>query len=75
MASHSRILAWRTPRTDGRTEEPGGCSPWGHRECDMSEHRQTFSSYKYFEVIHSIFRLFIMLVVWVMCGVIYSFCF
>ena len=41
----------------------------------MSEHRQTFSSYKYFEVIHSIFRLFIMLVVWVMCGVIYSFCF
>ena len=71
MATHSRILAWRTPRT----EEPGGCSPWGHRECDMSEHRQTLSSYKYFEVIHSIFRLFMMPVLWVMCGVIYSFCF
>ena len=27
MATHSSIRAWRTPWT----EEPGGCSPWGHR--------------------------------------------
>ena len=28
MAIHSRILAWRIPRT----EEPAGYSPWGHKE-------------------------------------------
>ena len=33
MAPHSRILAWRIPRT----EEPGGCSPWGFREPDTPE--------------------------------------
>ena len=34
MATHSSILAWRTPWT----EEPGGrYSPWGHKESDMSE--------------------------------------
>ena len=33
MAPHSRILAWRIPRT----EEPGGCSPWGFRESDTPE--------------------------------------
>ena len=27
MATHSSILAWRVPWT----EEPVGCSPWGHR--------------------------------------------
>jgi len=27
MATHSRILAWRIPRT----EEPAGYSSWGHR--------------------------------------------
>ena len=43
-----------------RTEEPGGCSLWGHRECDMSEHRQTLSSHKFLEVIHRIFRLLMM---------------
>ena len=32
-AAHSSILAWRIPWT----EEPGGCSPWGHRESDMTE--------------------------------------
>ena len=54
--TQSRILAWSIPWT----EEPGGCSLWGHRECDMSEHRQTLSSHKYLEVIYSIFRLFMM---------------
>ena len=29
MATHSSILAWRIPRA--------GCSPWGHRESDMTE--------------------------------------
>ena len=31
--THSSILAWRVPWT----EEPGGCSPWGHTELEMTE--------------------------------------
>ena len=35
MATHSRILAWRIPWTEG----PGGLySPWGRRESDTTEH-------------------------------------
>ena len=43
MATHSSILAWRIPRT----EEPGGCSPWGPKGSDrtdkqaMGEERET----------------------------------
>ena len=33
MATHSSILAWRTPWT----EEPGGYNPWGHKESDTTE--------------------------------------
>ena len=33
MATHSSFLAWRTPWT----EEPAGCSPWGHRESHTTE--------------------------------------
>ena len=33
MATHSSILAWEIPWT----EEPGGYSPWGHKESDMTE--------------------------------------
>ena len=33
MASHSSILAWRIPWT----EEPGGLSPWGHKESNRTE--------------------------------------
>ena len=34
MATHPSILAWRVPST----EEPGGlCSPWDHKELDMTE--------------------------------------
>ena len=33
MATHSSILAWKIPQT----EEPGGLSPWGHKESDMTE--------------------------------------
>ena len=33
MATHSSILAWRIPWT----EEPGGYSPWGHKELDMTK--------------------------------------
>ena len=33
MATHSSILAWRTPWT----EEPGGYSPRGHKESDTTE--------------------------------------
>ena len=34
MATHSSILAWRIPWT----EEPGGYSPWSHKESDLTEH-------------------------------------
>ena len=33
MATHSSILAWRTPRTD----KPGGYSPKGSKESDTTE--------------------------------------
>ena len=36
MATHCSILAWRVPWT----EEPGGYSPWGHKESDMTKHRK-----------------------------------
>ena len=32
MTPHSRTLAWKIPWM----EEPGGCSPWGHKESDMT---------------------------------------
>ena len=34
MATHSSILAWKTPRT----EEPVGLQPMGHQESDTTEH-------------------------------------
>ena len=37
MATHSSILAWRIPWT----EEPGGYSPWGHKESDVTEQLST----------------------------------
>ena len=33
MATHSSILAWSVPWI----EEPGGLSPWGRKELDMTE--------------------------------------
>ena len=33
MATHSSIFAWEIPWT----EEPGGYSPWGCKELDMTE--------------------------------------
>ena len=33
VATHSSILAWRIPWA----EEPGGHSPWRHKELDMTE--------------------------------------
>ena len=36
MATHSSILAWRTPQT----EEPGGLQPTGHKESDTTEATQ-----------------------------------
>ena len=32
-ATHSSIFAWGIPWT----EEPGGYSPWGHKELDVTE--------------------------------------
>ena len=37
MAIHSSILLWRIPWT----EKPGGYSPWGHKEMDMTEQLNT----------------------------------
>ena len=37
MATHPSILAWRIPGT----EDPGGCSPWGHKELDTTEQLST----------------------------------
>ena len=37
MAAHSSALAWEIPRT----EEPGGCSPWGGKELDTTERLST----------------------------------
>ena len=34
MATHSSILAGKIPWT----EEPGGLTPWGHKESDTGEH-------------------------------------
>ena len=39
MATHSSLLAWRIPRT----EESGGCGPWGHKELDITEHTHMVS--------------------------------
>ena len=33
IATRSSILHWRIPWT----EEPGGYSPWGHKESDTTE--------------------------------------
>ena len=33
LATHSSILAWRSPWT----EEPGGLGPWGCKELDTTE--------------------------------------
>ena len=37
IATHSSILAWRMPWT----EDPGGYSPWGHKELDTTEQLRT----------------------------------
>ena len=39
MATQSSILAWRIPWT----EEPGGFSPWGHKEVDTTEGLDTLA--------------------------------
>ena len=40
MAAHSSTLAWEMPWT----EEPGGYSPWGRTELDVTEHTHTSDS-------------------------------
>ena len=42
MATHSSVLAWRIPWM----EEPGGLSPWGHKELDRAE-QPTYILYLY----------------------------
>ena len=42
MATHSSILAWKTPWA----EEPDRYSPWGHKESDMTE-RLRFLSFPF----------------------------
>ena len=44
VATHSSILTWRIPWT----EEPVGCSPWGHKEMNVTEGlTHTGASYKW----------------------------
>ena len=43
MTAHSSILAWKI----SYTEEPGGYSPWGLHELDMTEHTAQDSPYMY----------------------------
>ena len=38
-STHSSILAWRIIQT----EDPAGCSPWGHKESDTTEHLSTLT--------------------------------
>ena len=42
MATHSSILAWRTPWI----EEPGGLQSVGHKELDMTEQQRTHTTQK-----------------------------
>ena len=35
MATHSRIIVWKVPWTEEKSLV--NCSPWGHRESDMTE--------------------------------------
>ena len=41
MATHFSILPGEPPWT----EEPGGLSPWGHKESDMTEQLSTAQPY------------------------------
>ena len=46
MATHCSILAWEIPRT----EEPGGYSPWGCKESDITKQLTfTFNKNKYLQ--------------------------
>ena len=38
MATHSSVLAWRTPIDRGAWQ---GYSPWGHKESNTTEHLST----------------------------------
>ena len=44
MATHSSILAWRIPTDRGAWW--AACSPWGHKESDMTEHLSTYGKKK-----------------------------
>ena len=42
IATHSSILAWKIPWSEG----PDGYSPWGSKESEMTEHTHTYSAAK-----------------------------
>ena len=44
MATHSSILAWRIPTDRGAWW--AACSPWGHKESDMTEHLSIYGKKK-----------------------------
>ena len=65
MATHSSILAWKTPWA----EEPVGYSPWGHRDSDTTEHVHWLSQIyleenQFFEKLA--FLRIIMMFVWIL---------
>ena len=59
MATHSNILVWRIPWT----EEPGGLSPWGHKESHATE-RLTLSLFTPYLVFLLVFIYFFYLAAW-----------
>ena len=67
MATHSSILTWRIPMDRGAWQ---GCSPWGHKESDMTKWLSTYnvflSKYQW---------LVAFLVGWFFCGCVFFFFF
>ena len=61
MATHSSILAWRIPWIESMVD----CSPWGHKESDMTEytHSEKEGFYKSLETLFyfALFSAFISL--------------
>ena len=60
MATLSSVLAWRIPWI----EEPGGYSPWGHKESDTTEQLNNNSSSKfpilcYFQAYIKVIQLYV----------------
>ena len=71
MATHSGILAWEIPWT----EEPGGYSPWGHKESDTTERLHFHKPSRLFLLFKSLYNLiYISYVIICVCSCFLSTC-